>query len=69
MTKSIIQQELSREDDGPANGQPGQGSAAATPGSSPLVSSRGESTPTETVSAARMVGHILDNVLSDLRRV
>ena len=67
MTKSIIQQQLSREDDGPANGQPGQGSAAATPGSSPLVSPRGESTPTETVSAARMVGHILDNVLSDLR--
>ena len=67
MTRGIIQQQLVREDDGPENGQPGQGSAAATPASSPMVSRRGASTPTETVSAARMVGHILDDVLDNLR--
>ena len=38
MTKGIIQHQLSRQDDGPASGQPGQGSAAATPASSPMVS-------------------------------
>ena len=67
MTRGIIQQQLQREDDGPENGQPGQGSAAATPAISPMVSPRGASTPTEQVSAARMVGHILDDVLDNLR--
>ena len=64
MTRGIIQQQLEREDDGPENGQPGH---AATPAISPMVSPRGASTPAETVSAARMVGHILVDVLDNLR--